>query len=83
VSDDLRAALAALSPRARDRFRHALGRPAERGSTSHLILFGSSGDGDYLLDDLVYAINRGTLDPDERESLVEMLNEIAMGRLAS
>jgi len=48
-----------------------------------LILFGSSGDGDYLLDDLVYAINRGTLDPDERESLVEMLNEIAMGRLAS
>ena len=41
------------------------------------MVFGHEEEGDdYLLDDLVYTINRGTLDPNERLSIVEILNEI-------
>jgi hypothetical protein len=74
VSDDLRAALAALTPGGRDLFRQALV-PAERGSTSW-ISGSDTEDGDPLLDDLTYAINRGILDSTERQSLVQILNEI-------
>ena len=38
---------------------------------------GEGGGGDYLIDDLVYAINRRTLDPDEKRKVVQMLDEIA------
>ena len=35
-----------------------------------VIVFGEGGDGDYLIDDLVYAINQQTLDSDERRRVV-------------
>jgi hypothetical protein len=47
------------------------------GRTSRIMFFGhEEGVDDYLLDDLVYTINRGTLDPSERYSIVKILNEI-------
>jgi len=76
VSDDFRAVLAALTPSGRDMLRHVLLRDGDkRGVTSGLMVFGHE-EGDYLLDDLVYAINRRTLDPSERRNIVQMLDEI-------
>ena len=67
LSDELRAALAALTPSTRDLFRRALNREeGERGAGGTLLVFGEGGDGDYLIDDLIYAINRQTPKSDER-----------------
>jgi hypothetical protein len=78
VSDDLRAVLAALTPSARAMLRRILLHDADKPGTSRVVMvFGHEEEGDdYLLDDLVYTINRGTLDPSERLSIVEILNEI-------
>ena len=77
VSDDFRAVLAALTPSARAMLRRILLRDADKPGTSRIMFFGhEEGVDDYLLDDLVYTINRGTLDPSERQSIVEILNEI-------
>jgi hypothetical protein len=76
VSDDFRAVLAALTPGARDMLRHMLLRDGDkRGAASGLMVLGLE-EGDYLLDDLVYAINRQTLNPSERRDIVQMLDEI-------
>ena len=88
VSDDFRAVLAALTPSARAMLRQiVLHDGDEPGRTSRIMFFGhEEGVDDYLLDDLVYTINRGTLDPSERRSIVEILNEIdaeASGRFHS
>ena len=78
VKDDFRAVLAALTPSARAMLRRRLLHDGDRpGSTSKVMVFGhEEGGDDYLLDDLVYMINRGTLDPSERHSIVVILNEI-------
>src|SRR5262245_13802848 len=78
VSDDLRAVLAAITPSARAMLRQILLRDGDKpGTTSGIMVFGhEERSDDYLLDDLVYAINRRTLDPSERQSIVEILNEI-------
>ena len=76
VSDDFRAVLAALTPGARDMLRHMLLRDGDkRGAASGLMVLGLE-EGDYLLDDIVYAINRQTLNPSERHDIVQMLDEI-------
>jgi hypothetical protein len=78
VSDELRAALTDLPPEARDLLRRALVRDeGKQGATSVLFVFGEGGGGDHLVDDLVYAINRQTLDADEKRKVVRMLDEIA------
>ena len=77
MSDELRAALTDLPPGARDLLRRALVREGKQGATSGLFVFGEGGGGDHLVDDLVYAINRQTLDPDEKRKVVRMLDEIA------
>lgn len=81
VSDDLLAVLATLTPSARARLRETLLRDGDNpGETSKIVVFGhEEGGDDYLLDDLVYAINRRTLDPDERDRVVQMLDEINDG----
>ena len=61
----------------RDLLRRALVRDdGKQGATSVFVL-GEGGGGDHLVDDLVYAINRQTLDPDEKRKVVRMLDEIA------
>ena len=76
VDDGLRAALAALTPSTRDLLRRVLVRDeGERGAAS-MLFFGEGGDGDYLIDDLIYAINRQTLDSDERGRVVQLLDDI-------
>ena len=78
VKDDFRAVLAALTPSARAMLRRKLLQDGDKpDSTSKVMVFGhEEGGDDYLLDDLVYMINRGTLDPSERHSIVVILNEI-------
>jgi len=78
VSDDFRAVLTALTPSARAMMRQTLLHDGDKpGRTSRIVVFGhEEGCDDYLLDDLVHTINRGTLDPSERHSIVEILNEI-------
>jgi hypothetical protein len=50
------------------------------GEASRIVVFGhEEGGDDYLLDDLVYRINRRTLNPDEQDRLVQMLDEINDG----
>ena len=76
MSDALYAALTDLPPEARDLLRRAL---VDEGKQGAMFLFvaGEGGDGGHLVDDLVYAINRHTLDPDERRKTLRMLDEIA------
>lgn len=77
VKDDFRAVLAALTPSARAMLRRILLQDGDKPGTSKVMVFGhEEGGDDYLLDDLVYMINRGTLDPSERHSIVVILNEI-------
>src|SRR3954463_3339048 len=80
VSDDLLAVLATLTPSARAMLRQTLLRDGDNpGETSRIWVSGHEGGDDYLLDDLVYAINRRTLDPAERDGVVQMLDEINDG----
>ena len=75
MSDTLYAAMAGPSPKTRDLLcRVSVRDEGVRGATS---VFGEGGDGDYLIDDLIYAINRQTLDPDEQRKVVGMLDELA------
>ncbi len=78
MSDALYAALTDLPPEARDLLRRALVRDeGKQGATFRVFVFGEGGGGDHLVDDLVYAINRQTLAPDERGEVVRMLDDIA------
>ena len=80
VSDDLLAVLATLTPSARAMLRQTLLRDGDNpGAASRIWVSGHEGGDDYLLDDLVYAINQRTLDPDERDRVVQMLDEINDG----
>ena len=76
MSDALYAAMTGLPPKARDLLRRELVEEGKQGASS-LFVVGEGGDGDYLIDDLIYAINRQTLDPDEQRKIVRMLDEIA------
>ena len=76
MSDELRAALTDLPPKARDLLHRALIDEGKQGAT-FMFVVGEGGGGGHLVDDLVYAINRQTLAPDEQRKIVRMLNEIA------
>jgi hypothetical protein len=76
VSDDLRAALAALTPNTRDLLRRVLVRDEGEQGAMSVFVCGEGGDGDYLVDDLIYAINRQTLDSDQRRRVMQLLAEI-------
>ena len=78
MSGELRAALTDLPPEGRDLLRRALVRDeGKQGATFVFVAGEGGGDGGHLVDDLVYAINRQTLDPDEKRKVVRMLDEIA------
>ena len=76
MSDALYAAMAGPSPKTRDLLRRELVEEGKQGAT-FVFVVGEGGDGDYLIDDLIYAINRQTLDPDEQRKVVGMLDELA------
>src|SRR3954454_17495168 len=65
VSEDLLAVLATLTPSARAMLRQTLLRDGDNpGAASRIWVSGhQEGGDDYLLDNLVYKINRRTLDP--------------------